>query len=160
MIYGRGDHMLDHLSHSLFTLPLFATVGFREQPLRPVAVEDVVDILLAALVEGRLSCRTVFVLGPETLLLSEAVRRVATALDRKVSIVPAPVWFHLAISRLFERFMQIPLVATAQVRMLSEGFIQPAPDASTHRRSARNGEYRGQEPAGRPGQVPGQPAGP
>jgi len=26
--------------------------------------------------------------------------------------------------------------------------------------AARNGEYRGQEPAGRPGQVPGQPAGP
>ena len=129
MIYGRGDHMLDHLSHSLFTLPLFATVGFREQPLRPVAVEDVVDILLAALVEGRLSCRTVFVLGLETLPLSKAVRRVATALDRKVWIVPAPVWFHFAISRLFERFMQIPLVATAQVRMLSEGFIQPAPYA-------------------------------
>ena len=127
MIYGRGDHMLDHLSHSLFTLPLFATVGFREQPLRPVAVEDVVDILLAALVEGRLSCRTVFVLGPETLLLSEAVRRVATALDRKVWIVPAPVWFHFAMSRLFERVMQTPLVATAQVQMLSEGFIQPAP---------------------------------
>jgi NADH dehydrogenase len=26
MIYGRGNHMLDHLSHSLYTLPCFATV--------------------------------------------------------------------------------------------------------------------------------------
>ncbi|HWC99017.1 MAG TPA: NAD(P)H-binding protein [Candidatus Sulfopaludibacter sp.] len=23
MIYGRGDHMLDHLSHTIFTLPVF-----------------------------------------------------------------------------------------------------------------------------------------
>ena len=34
MIYGRGDHMLDHLSHSLHTLPIFATVGLRESSLR------------------------------------------------------------------------------------------------------------------------------
>jgi uncharacterized protein YbjT (DUF2867 family) len=76
MIYGRGDHMLDHLSHTLFTLPLFATVGWREQPIRPVAIDDVTRIITAALTAGRLSRQTVFVLGPETLLLSEAVRRV------------------------------------------------------------------------------------
>jgi len=27
VIYGRGDHMLDHLSHALFTFPFFALVG-------------------------------------------------------------------------------------------------------------------------------------
>lgn len=131
MIYGLGDHMLDHLSHSLFTLPLFATVGFREQPIRPVAVQDVVDILIATLVHGRLSRRTVSVLGPETLMLSEAVRRVAGVLRRKVCIVPAPVWFHFALSRIFERSMRIPLVATAQVRMLAEGFLEAAPYAES-----------------------------
>jgi nucleoside-diphosphate-sugar epimerase len=31
MIYGRGDHMLDHLSHSLHSLPVFARVGLRER---------------------------------------------------------------------------------------------------------------------------------
>jgi uncharacterized protein YbjT (DUF2867 family) len=129
MIYGRGDHMLDHLSHTIHTLPLFATVGFREQPIRPVAVEDVVDVLIAALVQGRLSRQTVFVLGPEALLLSEAVRRVAAALGRKVWIVPAPVWFHLVLSRFFELTMRVPLIATAQVRMLAEGFLEAAPFA-------------------------------
>ncbi|GAA4385573.1 hypothetical protein GCM10023152_36560 [Agromyces bauzanensis] len=29
MIYGRGDHLIDHLSHTVQTLPVFATVGFR-----------------------------------------------------------------------------------------------------------------------------------
>jgi nucleoside-diphosphate-sugar epimerase len=129
MVYGRGDHMLDHLSHTIHTAPLFATVGLREQPIRPVAIEDAVDILIAALVRGRLSRQTVFILGPETLLLSDAVRRVAKALGRRMWIVPAPVWFHVAISRVFEATMRIPLIATAQVRMLAEGFQEAAPTA-------------------------------
>jgi uncharacterized protein YbjT (DUF2867 family) len=129
MIYGLGDHMLDHLSHTLHTLPVFATVGFREQPIRPVAIDDLIHILEAALLHHRLSRQTVYVLGPETLLLSVAVRRVAAILHRRVWIVPAPVWFHRLLARVFERTMQIPLIATAQVQMLAEGFLQPAPAA-------------------------------
>ncbi len=36
MMYGHGDHMLDHLSHALHTFPLFAGVGPRR--VRPLAV--------------------------------------------------------------------------------------------------------------------------
>lgn len=129
MIYGRGDHMLDHLSHTLFTLPLFASVGWREQPIRPVAIDDMTRIIAAALTAGRLSRQTVFVLGPETLLLSEAVRRVAATLNRRVRIVPAPVVFHRILAAISERTMTIPLVARAQVQMLAEGFLEPAPAA-------------------------------
>ena len=89
--------MLDHLSHSLFTLPLHATVGFREQAVRPLAVDDVVDVMVAALIDGRLAGKTLSVLGPETLFLSDAVRRVAQVLGRRVLILPAPVAFHYAM---------------------------------------------------------------
>ena len=37
MVYGRGDHMLDHLSHALYTFPFFAMVGFKEKSIRPLA---------------------------------------------------------------------------------------------------------------------------
>jgi NADH dehydrogenase len=127
MIYGLGDHMLDHLSHTLFTIPLFATVGIHERPIRPVAVSEVVRIIAAALVENRLSRQTVSVLGPETLLLSEAVRRVARVLNRPVCIVPAPVLVHRILAAICERTMKIPLVARAQVQMLAEGFLEAAP---------------------------------
>ena len=129
MIYGQGDHMLDHLSHTLFTLPLFATVGLKEKPIRPVSVHDVTRIITAALTAGRLSRQTVFVLGPETLFLSEAVRRVAATLGRKVWIVPSPVAPHRLLAAVCERTMAIPLVARAQVQMLAEGFLEPAPAA-------------------------------
>ena len=139
MIYGRVDHMLDHLSHALFTTPLFATVGFHEQPIRPIAIDDMTRIITAALTAGRLSRQTVFVVGPEAFPLSEAVRRVAATLGRRAWIVPAPVVFHRILAAICERTMAIPLVARAQVRMLAEGFVEaarpadPLPDDLTPR---------------------------
>ena len=123
MVYGRGDHMLDHLSHSLHTLPFFATVGVKEKPIRPLAVEDLVHILL---VDGRLTRQTVAVTGAEELNLSEAAHRVAGVIGKRILIVPAPVWFHYILAQCFEWTMQIPLVAKAQVRILSEGVTEPA----------------------------------
>src|SRR5688572_26771008 len=49
VIYGRGDHMLDHLSHAFHTFPVFGLVGFRDGRIRPMAVGDVTAILRAAL---------------------------------------------------------------------------------------------------------------
>ena len=127
MIYGLGDHMLDHLSHLLHTLPVFAPVGLREQPIRPVAVEDVVRILQASLVEGRLSRQTVAVTGPEEMKFSQAVERVAGVMDKRVFVLPLPMFFHYLLAWFFELTMTIPLVSLAQVRMLSEGIIEPLP---------------------------------
>ncbi len=126
MVYGRGDHMLDHLSHALHTFPLFAMVGLKEKGIRPLAVEDLVEILQAALVKGRLSRQTVAVTGAEELYLSEAVRRVARVSGNKVRLVRAPVWFHYMLAGFWELTMKVPLVARAQVRILSEGVLEPA----------------------------------
>jgi NADH dehydrogenase len=126
MVYGRGDHMLDHLSHSFHTLPLLATVGFQQKGIRPLAVDDLMDVLHVALVEGRLSKQTIALTGAEELYLSEAAQRVAQVLGRRIFIFPAPVWFHYVLAQFFERTMKIPLVAKAQVRILSEGVTEPA----------------------------------
>ncbi len=48
VIYGRGDHMLDHLSHALHTFPVFGLVGLKEKSIRPLAVEDLVHVMRAA----------------------------------------------------------------------------------------------------------------
>lgn len=127
VIYGRGDHMLDHLSHALFTFPVFATVGFDDMPICPLAVDDVARILKAILVEDRLSRQTVAVLGPEEMPLSEAVRRVARVVGKRPLCLPMPVWFHYALARLLEATMTIPLASRAQVRILSEGIVEPLP---------------------------------
>jgi uncharacterized protein YbjT (DUF2867 family) len=126
MTYGRGDHMLDHLSHSLYTIPLFATVGIVEKPIRPLAIDDLVAVLRASAVDGRLSRQTVAVVGPEELRLSQAVRRVAAILGKRVLVLPCPIAIQGMLAQVFEWTMTVPLVAKAQVRILSEGVVEPA----------------------------------
>jgi NADH dehydrogenase len=129
VIYGRGDHMLDHLSHALHTFPIFGLVGLHERPVRPTAVEDVVRVLRAALIEGRLSRRTVAVVGPEEMPLGEAVRHVARVIERHPFFIRLPTWMHYGFAWCFERLMTVPLVSLAQVRILSEGIVEPLPFA-------------------------------
>lgn len=126
MIYGRGDHMLDHLSHSLHTLPVFSPIG-RDRPVCPVALADMVRILEAALIEGRMDNRTIAVMGPETLPMSEVVRRVGSVIGKKPLIFPMPVFAHRILAFFFELAMVVPLVAKAQVQMLAEGMEGPLP---------------------------------
>jgi uncharacterized protein YbjT (DUF2867 family) len=126
MAYGRGDHMLDHLSHSVYTLPFFATVGFHEKPIRPLAIDDLVRLLHTGLLDGRLARKTIAITGAEELLLSEAATRVANILGRKIWVLPAPLWFHYILAQLCEWTMKVPLVAKAQVRILSERVLEPA----------------------------------
>jgi uncharacterized protein YbjT (DUF2867 family) len=126
MVYGYGDHMLDHLSHSFYTFPVLATVGFRKRAVRPLAVEDLVSVLRAALVEHRLQNQTVALTGPEELSLGEAVLRVARVVDRRILTFPAPVALHYVLAQILEWTMKVPLVAKAQIRILSEDGVEPA----------------------------------
>lgn len=125
MIYGLGDHMLDHLSHVVHSLPVFGTVGFSEKPIYPVAIEDVVQILEASLVQGALSRQTVAVRGPDKMKLSDAVKTIAGIVNRPVMLLPMPVAFHYGMATVLECTMKVPLVAKAQVQMLDEGFDEP-----------------------------------
>jgi NADH dehydrogenase len=123
MIYGHGDHLVDHLSRTVATLPFFATVGFREKPIRPIPIADLVDIVVGA-VNGRMSRETVSVTGAEQLLLSDAVRRVARLTGKRVWVLRAPVWAVYALAQITEWTMRVPLIAKAQVRMLAEGVAE------------------------------------
>jgi uncharacterized protein YbjT (DUF2867 family) len=130
VIYGRGDHMLDHLSHAFYTFPIFGLVGMKEQPVRPVAVADVARVLAAAVAgDPRLADHTVAVLGPEEMPLGEAVRRVARVTGRRPLFLRLPIAVHLLISKMAELVMRVPLVSLAQVRILEEGVTVPAPAA-------------------------------
>ncbi|MFB2598214.1 NAD-dependent epimerase/dehydratase family protein [Herbiconiux sp. P17] len=124
MIYGHGDHLADHLSHTVQTIPVFGTVGLREKPIRPIPVAELVDVLVAA-AGGRMPRETVVVTGAEELLLSKAVRRVAAVLGRRVLVVPLPVWGIRMLAWVWERTMTVPLVARSQARMLAEGVSEP-----------------------------------
>jgi NADH dehydrogenase len=127
VIYGSGDHMLNHLSHAFHTFPLFAFVGFTDKPIRPMAVADIARLVKESLTGGALSRRTVAAMGPETLTLRQAVRRVAKVVGRHPLMFPLPLWFHYALGWLVEKVMVTPLISLAQVRILSEGLAEATP---------------------------------
>lgn len=130
VIHGRGDHMLDHLSHALYSFPIFGLVGMREQPVRPVAVDDVARMLeAAALGDDRLRNQTIAVLGPDEMSLGDAVRSVANATGRLPLYVRLPIIAHLALAIVSEAVMRVPLISVAQVHILAEGVVEASPPA-------------------------------
>jgi len=130
VIYGRGDHMLDHLSKVLHTVPVFPLVGFTDRGVRPVAVADAAWAIAASLIGNRLDNQTVALLGPNEMPLGEAVRRVATASGRKARTFRAPVALHRLHAIVLEKLMRIPPASRAQVQMLAEGIVEPWGDVS------------------------------
>lgn len=132
VIHGRGDHMLDHLSHAFHTFPVFGLVGMRSRPVRPVAVDDVARILGAAAIgDPRMSGRTFAVVGPDELLLSDAVRLVARVVGRRPVFVPLPIAVQRLVAAAAEAVMTVPLISVAQVRILAEGIVEPLPAADS-----------------------------
>jgi uncharacterized protein YbjT (DUF2867 family) len=130
VIHGRGDHMLDHLSRAFHTFPVFALVGLRDRPIRPVAVADVTRLLEAAVTgDPRLVGRTLVVVGPEELPLGEAIRRVARVAGRRPLFVRLPVGAHMVVGWCAEMLMRVPLISRAQVRILAEGVTRASPHA-------------------------------
>ncbi len=129
VVYGRGDHMLDHLSHAFYTFPLFGLVGLKDRLIRPTAVEDMARVLVASIHDLRLSNKTVAVTGPEELTLRIAVKRVAIVVGKVPWFFRMPVWMHYAFASVCEGIMKVPLVAVAQIRILSEGLVESSPPA-------------------------------
>lgn len=127
VIYGRGDHMLDHLSRALYTFPIFGLVGMKEKPVRPLAVEDLVTAIVASFHDAGLSNKTVSITGPEEITLREAVQRVREAIRRHPLYVPTPLAIQKVIAWVAEATMKIPLLSLAQLRILSEELVEALP---------------------------------
>jgi NADH dehydrogenase len=129
VIYGSGDNMLDHLSRAFHTFPVFGLVGFAPRGVRPLAIEDLVRVLVQAPEDARLHGKTFAVMGPEALTLEEAVRRVAGVIGKRPTFVRLPIRFHACLAWVAERTMREPVVSRAQVRILSEGLVEALPVA-------------------------------
>src|SRR5713101_625392 len=87
--------------------------------------------MVAALVESRLPGRTLALMGPTEIGFDDAARLVAKVMGRQRRFVHAPIAFHYLLARVAQATMTVPLIATAQVRILEEELVEPtlAPDA-------------------------------
>ena len=121
--------MLDHLSHAFYSFPIFVQVGLKDKPMRPLAVNDLVKVIEASFHDRRLLNKTFYITGPEEMSCMDAVRRVAHVVGKQPIYFTAPVFVHNVLAYMFERTMKIPLVSLGQVKILSEGIVEPLPFA-------------------------------
>lgn len=129
VIYGKGDHMISHMTKALKLSPVFGLIG-GDVELRPIALRDFSAVLIASLIDPRMVKATFAVLGPERVHLSEAARRVASAMNKPVIplTIPAPAGY--ALAGIFEKTMKDPLLATSQITMIAEGLADTLPNES------------------------------
>lgn len=124
LIYGPNDQMTTRLGAVLERLPVFAGLGWKNPPVRPIAVADMVRLMIASLDDPRLKEKTVAVVGPETLGLNEMVIRLGRSRGVEPKIIPLPIIVHQLMGLLFERLSASPLITTSQVQMLREGLAE------------------------------------
>ena len=110
VIYGNGDHMLDHLGKTLHSFPVFPFGGRTDGGIRPVAVADAAWAIAASLVGDRLENQTVALVGPDELPAREALRRIARATGMPVR--------------------RVPRASLARVKMLAKGTCEPWGDTT------------------------------
>ncbi len=122
--FGSGDQMISSIVRGLRMTPyvgIFGAVGLHEPLMSPLHAQDMAVIMASALLDGKLSRQTNLVLGPEALPLSEAVKRVAKVMKKKVLIINVPVPVMFAFAWILEHVMVNSLVTVSQIRMLADG---------------------------------------
>jgi len=128
MIYGAaGDRNLSRLLVLLARLrrargvPLVLPVpggGGRLQ--QPVHVADLAGAVLAAVERPETAGRDYDVAGPVPLTFAELLRVSATAVGRRVHLVPVPLTPVIALTRLYERVSPRPKISVEQWQRLAE----------------------------------------
>ena len=125
-VFGPGDQLLTHLATWFRTVPVLP-IPRDAPPLRPVAIEDLIDVLHAAITRERLSRKTVAVMGAESVSLSELAHRVRRHLGRNGWTIPIPLPVLVGGAIAQELTLEQPIVTRASLRMLAEGMMEPAP---------------------------------
>lgn len=132
VIYGKGDHFIGRLASGFAKVPVFLLVGSGRRVVRPVAVEDVTNVLAASLTSDRLSRSTVRVVGPDEIPLCDAVRLIAAAVDRRPSVVHVPGWLHGRQPSALERLVNMSVASRSVV--VPPWADHPPPDLVPRRR--------------------------
>lgn len=123
VIFGAGDDFVTNLTAMLRHAAVFPAPAGGRAPLQPVAVEDVAAAIAAALARPDTAGQIFDLVGPERLELAAWVRRVATALELRVWLLPAPAPLLAPALAVMERLLPAPPLTRAQLGLLGDGVV-------------------------------------
>jgi NADH dehydrogenase len=125
IVYGKYDRFLSSIKQHLDNGSMVPTVGLMEKKINPVSIDDLVAILMAALLDEQLERQTVNVQGPEAITYSEAVKRTAKVLKKSCVMVPSLVMAQFSKAQEQERSSKEAILTRTLIRMIADGNQAP-----------------------------------
>ena len=88
--------------------------------MQPILIDDVVSSLAAALDRSEAESKTIVLAGPRAMWLSDVVRICARLLERRVTVLPIPLWIARGLAGLARFFPGFPHVSDGEILRLCE----------------------------------------
>ncbi|HUG54431.1 MAG TPA: NAD-dependent epimerase/dehydratase family protein [Vicinamibacteria bacterium] len=116
LVYGPGTRgVFVKLAGLVRQLPVLPVIGPGTWRMRPVFLEDLLNVILALLARPDLHGRVYDVGGPEVVTYNEFVSAIATALGRRLHTIHLPVPASYALAWTLERLLPKPPLTTENV---------------------------------------------
>ena len=115
MIYGHGSKEFDLFARVTGRLPRVPIPGDGSAMLRPVFLDDFIDLMLRVLDAAPESDQTFDVAGPETVPVSEFIELLARVQGNRATALRVPAAAAIAGARLLGRLQRHPFINVDQV---------------------------------------------
>ena len=115
MIYGHGSKEFDLFARVTGSLPRVPIPGDGSAKLRPVFLDDFIDLMLRVLDAGPTTDQTFDVAGPESVSVSEFIELLARVQGNRATALRVPAAAAIAGARLLGRLQRHPFINVDQV---------------------------------------------
>lgn len=119
LLFGGADQLLNDLAWVLRQAPLFAIAGDGRYRVRPIHVDDLADLCVAAGAADE--DQLIDAIGPERPTFDELVRAVRDAVGARTWIFHAPPWLVLSAARVIGRLLGRELLTADELASTIEG---------------------------------------
>jgi nucleoside-diphosphate-sugar epimerase len=117
LVYGPGRRgVFVRLATLVRKLPVIPVIGRGRWRLRPLFLDDLVDVILGVLARPELDGRTYDVGGPDLVTYDEFLSAICAAIGRRCRTVHLPLDLSFAMAWTLERLLPTPPLTTDNVR--------------------------------------------
>jgi len=117
LVYGPGSRgVFVRLATLVRKLPVIPVIGPGRWRMRPLFLDDLVDVILAVLARPELAGRIYDVGGPDLVTYDEFLSAICTAIGRRCRTLHLPLPVSFALAWTLERLLPTPPLTTDNVR--------------------------------------------
>jgi uncharacterized protein YbjT (DUF2867 family) len=121
VLFGEEDILINNIAWMLRRFPVFGVFGDGSYKLQPMFVDDLAQLVLAALASSENIVQDA--IGPETFTYRDLVSVIGAAIGRQRPVVSIPPWLGVAVGRLVGAVVGDVVVTPEEVAGLMRGLL-------------------------------------